>query len=95
LCNINLALILADGVGFVGAGDLTITITISVAMAQLTVMLRVNNVANMETGSPLALVLADGVGFFYGACSLCLISLIIINMKNYGLYTCFGYLNDA
>jgi hypothetical protein len=35
----------------VGAGDLTITITISVAMAQLIVMLRVNNVANMETGS--------------------------------------------
>ena len=38
-----------------GARDLTITSIIIVEMAQLTIMLRVNNLANMETGSPLVL----------------------------------------
>jgi len=43
---------------FVGAGDITIITTIILAMAQLKtstliVMLRVNNLANMGTGSPL------------------------------------------
>ena len=38
-----------------GPRDLTIATTIIVAMTQLTVMLRVNNLANMETGSPLVL----------------------------------------
>jgi hypothetical protein len=51
LCSINLV----DGVVFVGAGDLTITAIIIVAMDQLTVMFRVNNLAKMETGSPLVL----------------------------------------
>jgi len=39
----------------VGARDLTITSIIIVEMAQLTIMLRVNNLANMGTSSPLAL----------------------------------------
>jgi hypothetical protein len=51
LCSINLA----DGVVFVGAGDLTIAAISIVAMDQLTVILQDNTIAHKEIGSPLAL----------------------------------------
>ena len=38
-----------------GVGDLTIATIFIVAMDQLIVMLQDNNIAHMETGSPLAL----------------------------------------